>query len=159
MIKSLTIERCNLRETKHQDWLFELLNNYSSGAMGQNKEISLTLKDKLIDGLQKCSNAFIFFAIKNNQAIGLVVAFQNFSTFQAKQLMNIHDLIVFEGYRNQGVARELLKVIERVAIENDCCRLTLEVREDNLVAKELYEKIGFTESEPKMLFWSKNIQT
>ena len=39
----------------------------------------------------------------------------------------------------------LLERIEAKARELKCCRLTLEVREDNLVARGLYRKAGFEE--------------
>ena len=37
----------------------------------------------------------------------------------------------------------LLERIEAKARELNCCRITLEVREDNRVARGLYRKVGF----------------
>ena len=37
----------------------------------------------------------------------------------------------------------LLERIEAKARELKCCRITLEVREDNRVARRLYRKVGF----------------
>ena len=39
----------------------------------------------------------------------------------------------------------LLERIEAKAHELNCCRITLEVREDNRVARGLYRKVGFEE--------------
>ena len=54
----------------------------------------------------------------------------------------------------------LLDRIESKARELNCCRLTLEVREDNQVARGLYRKFGFDRATvgPKkvpMEFWRK----
>ncbi len=54
----------------------------------------------------------------------------------------------------------LLERIEAKARELNCCRITLEVREDNAVARGLYRKVGFDQVVvgPKripMEFWHK----
>jgi ribosomal protein S18 acetylase RimI-like enzyme len=36
-----------------------------------------------------------------------------------------------------------------------CSKVTLEVRDDNLVAKSLYKSLGFKDSDPPMLYWTK----
>jgi ribosomal protein S18 acetylase RimI-like enzyme len=47
-------------------------------------------------------------------------------------------------------------VIEK-ARELGYCKVTLEVRDDNRNAKELYQSLGFKDTEPKMHFWTKVI--
>jgi len=42
-----------------------------------------------------------------------------------------------------GVGRALLEAVEARALELGCCKLTLEVHEDNLRARRLYEHFGF----------------
>jgi ribosomal protein S18 acetylase RimI-like enzyme len=49
----------------------------------------------------------------------------------------------------------LMNEISKKAEELKCSKITLEVREDNYQAQNLYKKMGFDDSEPKMLFWSK----
>ena len=52
----------------------------------------------------------------------------------------IIDIFIEENYRRKGIAILLIKEIEKdFSIEN----ITLEVREDNIPAIKLYEKIGF----------------
>ena len=52
----------------------------------------------------------------------------------------IIDIYVKEEYRKKGIAMSLINEIEKdYAVEN----ITLEVREDNIPAIKLYEKLGF----------------
>ena len=66
-----------------------------------------------------------------------------FSTFYARPLLNIHDLAVHRDYRGQGVGRALIAAIEEKARKLNCCKLTLEVRQDNDIAWGLYRNVGF----------------
>ena len=75
--------------------------------------------------------------------MGVCIGFIGYSTFQAMPLLNIHDLAVLPGYRGRGVGRALLAAAERMASAAGCCKLTLEVLEDNLAARRLYEHFGF----------------
>jgi GNAT superfamily N-acetyltransferase len=76
-------------------------------------------------------------------AIGLVNCFFGFSTFRGKRLVNVHDVIVTRDYRGQGVSGVMLDEVEQIAIEQDCCRLTLEVLASNSPALKAYGKHGF----------------
>jgi GNAT superfamily N-acetyltransferase len=76
-------------------------------------------------------------------AIGLVNCFFGFSTFQLRPLVNIHDVIVTSPFRGRGVTAALLDEVARIARAHDCCRLTLEVYEDNAPAIRAYQKYGF----------------
>ncbi len=54
----------------------------------------------------------------------------------------------------------MLEKVEKIALDKDCCKLTLEVFEGNLVAQKSYRKFGFSAYElaPEMgqaLFWEK----
>jgi ribosomal protein S18 acetylase RimI-like enzyme len=73
----------------------------------------------------------------------LAVCFFGFSTFQARPLLNIHDLAVVPEYRGRGVGRALLEAAEARAAERGCCKLTLEVQDANPRARQLYERYGF----------------
>jgi len=48
--------------------------------------------------------------------------------------------------RGQGIGRRLLDAIERKAKETGCCKLTLEVQENNKHARSMYGKFGFAQS-------------
>jgi len=51
--------------------------------------------------------------------------------------------------------------MDRILLEaknRNCSKVTLEVREDNITAQNLYKSIGFGECEPPMKFWVKEIK-
>jgi ribosomal protein S18 acetylase RimI-like enzyme len=45
--------------------------------------------------------------------------------------------------------------LEEIAKEKNCGKITLEVRKDNLNARDLYKNQGFTEAPHSMFFWIK----
>ncbi|MGV3722771.1 MAG: GNAT family N-acetyltransferase, partial [Actinomycetota bacterium] len=47
----------------------------------------------------------------------------------------------------KGVGRALLTAVEQKARDLDCCKLTLEVQENNQRARGLYQSFGFAQSE------------
>lgn len=59
--------------------------------------------------------------------------------------MEIENIFVLEKYRGQGIGNRLMAYLVSVAIENRVINITLEVRENNEVAKNLYKKFGFRE--------------
>jgi ribosomal protein S18 acetylase RimI-like enzyme len=82
------------------------------------------------------------------QAVGFAVGIVGFSTFAAQPTLNVHDLGVSRGQRGRGIGRALLQAMEDRARQLGCCKLTLEVREDNRVARALYDAFGFGDFEP-----------
>ncbi|MDF1546668.1 MAG: GNAT family N-acetyltransferase [Bacteroidales bacterium] len=141
----------------HRKKLVELMNEYISDEMGGGELIKGEKILDLINGLQSHPSKLILFAKINGQIIGLTNCFVNFGTFAAQPIINIHDIIVIQQHRGKGVGRALMNNIEKRANEIGCAKVTLEVREDNYNAQKLYKSLGFGESEPKMLFWTKTL--
>ena len=86
---------------------------------------------------------YVFLAYHDGVPVGFSICFLGFSTFLARPLLNIHDIFVDLPVRGRGIGAMLLERIEASARELNCCRITLEVREDNRVARGLYRKVGF----------------
>jgi ribosomal protein S18 acetylase RimI-like enzyme len=82
-------------------------------------------------------------AYQASAPVGFAICFLGFSTFLARPLLNIHDIFVDAALRGAGIGATLLDRIELKARDLNCCRITLEVREDNRVARGLYRKVGF----------------
>ena len=110
---------------------------------------------QLIAGIKKNKKGFVLFASLNDQIVGLVTCFVNFSTFKAKPYLNIHDVIVFKEFRGIGIGRELMEKCIKIAKKRDYCKITLEVRDDNFSALKLYKSLGFDDTVPVMHFWTK----
>jgi GNAT superfamily N-acetyltransferase len=113
--------------------------------MGNGGPLPRESLDRLIPGLKNHPTTLIFLAYKNQQAVGLATCFRGFSTFAARPLINIHDLVVLPNHRGMGIGRRLLAAIEQKARELDCCKVTLEVQENNTKARRAYGHAGFSQ--------------
>lgn len=58
-------------------------------------------------------------------------------------LSRLYSIATAPGARGLGVGRRLMETCERAARKRGCNRLRLEVRENNLPAIALYEKLGY----------------
>jgi ribosomal protein S18 acetylase RimI-like enzyme len=153
----LSILKVDLQNPLHCWQVIKLLNDYMNDPMGNNAPMDEGLAPKVIAGLQAYSGYLGFFVLADDQFAGLANCNINFSTFQAKPLINIHDFIVAPECRNIGAGHFLLRGIINYASENGFCRVNLEVREDNLAAKSLYKRLGFSDCVPRMVFWERKL--
>lgn len=97
----------------------------------------------MIQALSKITSAFTIIAYIKDKPVGLINAFEGFSTFQCKPLINIHDLVVTNEFRGLGISQLTLEKIEKIAKDKACCKITLEVLEGNKAAQKAYKKFGF----------------
>jgi ribosomal protein S18 acetylase RimI-like enzyme len=61
-------------------------------------------------------------------------------------LINIADLAVLPEHRGKGIRRRLLEAVEGKARQERCCKVTLEVQENNQRARRVYERAGFEQA-------------
>ena len=141
------IVQADLNRTDHQHAVLELVDAYARDPMGNGKPLSVKVRRAFIPALQQHPTSLIFLAYSKGKAIGIATCFLGFSTFTAKPLIHIDDLAVLPAHRNQRVGRRLLAEIERKARKMDCCKLTLQVQENNHQARRVYEAVGFAQAE------------
>ena len=120
-------------------------------------------KKNIVKELSKLPYAFSLITYIKDEPAGLANCFELFSTFACKPLINIHDFIVLEKYRENGISQKMLNKVGEIAISKGCCKITLEILSNNEAAKASYKKFGFIsyELEPKTgvaLFWQKKIR-
>ena len=77
--------------------------------------------------------------------------------------MYIHDFAILGGYRGKKLSQLLLAKIEEYAVNKKCCKVTLEVLENNHAAKKAYQNYGFAgyellEEGGAALFWQKKLE-
>jgi ribosomal protein S18 acetylase RimI-like enzyme len=125
--------------------IVDVLDSYASDPVGGGHPLTDDVRKRLVPALRENPNALVLLAFADEHPVGLAVCFFGFSTFQARPLLNIHDLAVLPAYRGKGVGRALLAEAERQARGRGCCRLTLEVQDDNTRARSLYERFGFSD--------------
>jgi ribosomal protein S18 acetylase RimI-like enzyme len=150
----------DLSRVDHQNAIVAMLHAYMRDPTEGGTPMPAAAKRDLIPGLRAHPACYVFLAYRGDAPIGFSICFLGFSTFNARPLINIHDIFVDASMRGTGIGRMLLDRIEAKARELNCCRITLEVRQDNNVARGLYRKVGFDQVKvgPKnipMEFWRK----
>lgn len=121
----------------------DVLDSYARDPVGGGTALSTEVRKRLVGELRNHPLALVLLAFGAGTAVGLAICFFGLSTFRAQPLLNIHDLAVLPGYRGRGVGRALLTAAERHAVDRGCCKLTLEVQDDNRPARRLYQRFGF----------------
>jgi len=159
---SISIKKVDFSDKREGQDLINLLQCYAQDPQGGEEPLAEYAVQNLVEGLKNTPFAVSFIAYKDNQAIGLANCFYGFSTFSAKPLLNVHDLVVAKESRGLGIGTRLLQAVENEAKENGCCKVTLEVLQQNNRAKRVYQSFGFSgynvgESENNALFWEKKI--
>jgi ribosomal protein S18 acetylase RimI-like enzyme len=154
---SLRVQLADLTNPEHQAAIVAMLDMYCRDAFGDCKPLSPQARENLIPGLVRHGGARVFLAYDDEQPIGVAICLAGFSSFRGKPLVNIHDVAVAPQVRGKGVGRLLLKAVEADARELGCCKVTLEVRSDNVRAMGLYRSVGFESSQPETFFWTQKL--
>jgi len=125
-----------------ETWL-ELLDHYAQDPMGGGDGLSEYARIHLVATMRQVPGFHGALAWLDGRAVGLIDCFAGFSTFAARPLLNVHDIVVRQGWRGQGIGQALLAWAEARARELGCCKLTLEVLSNNTRAMASYEQAGF----------------
>jgi len=147
---------------EHGHQVLAMLNEYASGPMGGSCPLPEFARSNLIAELSRRPTAHALLARIDNEAAGVAIYLEGFSTFACRPLVNLHDLAVSPRFQGQGVGKHLLAALEDRARRLGCCKITLEVLEGNAVAQGLYRKLGFEgysldDATGRAMFWQKKL--
>lgn len=131
------------RNTAHAAALVDLLDAYASDPAGGGKPLEAAVRQRLPAELAARPQAFSVLAYEGGQPVGLVNCIEGFSTFAARPLVNIHDVVVLPSHRGKRVAQQMFALVEEEARRRGACKLTLEVLSGNAPALRAYEREGF----------------
>ena len=143
---TIQILEADYRDDEHRAAIPELLNDYARDLLGFRKALDDDVLARLVEGLQNFPTAIVLLARVDKTYVGMAICFLGFSTFHARPLINIHDFMVREDYRNRGIGKALLEEVERIARDRRCCKITLEVQMKNAAARRIYQSFGFKAS-------------
>lgn len=121
----------------------DLLDHYARDPMGGGDGLGAEARAHLVERLQALPGFHGALACDGEIPLGLINCFLGFSTFAARPLLNVHDLVVRAERRGQGAGRALLAWAETRARELGCCKLTLEVLANNARAMAAYRHAGY----------------
>ena len=153
-MRKLEIVRADLSKDEHQQAVLDITDMYAQDPMGMNRPLSEKTKERLIDELLAFPCNVHFIAYVDGEPAGVANCVFSFSTFYAQKVLNVHDLAVNPSFRGNGIGQALLAAVKREAENENCCKVTLEVREDNR-ARNLYEREGFSYGDPRTFFMEK----
>jgi ribosomal protein S18 acetylase RimI-like enzyme len=162
MFDPLEIRIANLADASDADCLVGLLDAYARDLMGGGTPLRDDVKKRLPLDLAARPGAVVLLARMDGLPAAAAVAFEGYSTFEAMPLLNLHDFVVAPAFRGRGVAHRLLEALEAQAQRRHCCKITLEVLENNHRARGIYTRFGFAgyELDPmagKALFLQKKL--
>lgn len=143
MTSLLDIRLTDLTSPQHVLAFIDLLDHYARDPMGGGEGLSDYAREHLVEQLKNLPTFHGALAFMGEKPIGLINCFTGFSTFAAKPLLNIHDVVTRAEYRRQGIAQALLQWAEVRARQLGCCKLTLEVLSNNSQAMAAYERAGY----------------
>lgn len=147
MSESVQVRRVSFDDAADCAALLVLMDVYASDPMGGGTPLPAEVKVRLCKDLSNNQGAISFIAWREGagkpEAIGLINCFLGYSTFKARPLLNIHDIVVLPEYRRQGVGQAMLGAAEAEARERGCCKLTLEILSGNTRAMASYARFGF----------------
>jgi ribosomal protein S18 acetylase RimI-like enzyme len=143
MIASINVINADYDNPVHQQAIIDLLNSYAHDPTGNDKKLSEQVCKDLIPGLRDHPAMLVFLAFREDQPVGLATCLISYSTFNARPVLNIHDLVVAPDCRGQGIGSSLMDHIENAARGMNCHKVTLEVSESNHGARKLYREVGY----------------
>ena len=139
----MNTRRASLTDSADAAAILRLVDAYARDPRGGGQPLPQEVRERLVPGLAAHPTSRVWLAFEGNAAVGVCIGFIGYSTFNARPLLNIHDIAVLPGQRGRGIGHALLAAAEADARAEGCCKLTLEVQEDNLPARRVYERFGF----------------
>jgi len=151
----IEVVEANLKDAEQAENFLRLIAAYMADPMGEAPAWTEEQRSSVVNSLKNQPGLTILLAKDGDNYIGVVTCFRTYSTFLAKNMLNIHDIFVEPAYRGKGIGKKLIQKVNEKALENDCGKITLEVRKDNLSARGLYKSQGYAEAPHSMFFWTK----
>ncbi|CAL4869698.1 hypothetical protein MMA231_03990 (plasmid) [Asticcacaulis sp. MM231] len=127
-------------QRRHAARVFELLGEF---ARAENQPVpDPTLYFKFLDDGWGATPRFeAWLVVIDGIEVALALAFNIYSSFQAKQVLYLEDLFVVNSRRRQGIASALVQHLANSAIERGYARLDWSCKGDNPAASSLYRKV------------------
>lgn len=117
--------------------------------------------------IEAFTKAHIALLLKNPKSVGLVAKVNGevagfiiglvHSNILGIRMGHIYTLDVAVNHRRKGIGLKLLEALEKLFSEKGVKTCYLEVRVDNVAARELYDKRGYSQAETLEDYYSKGV--
>src|SRR5487761_614000 len=122
MTNDFEIIEADLADSAQAAALIELFALYMRDPMEGGVAMPPNLRCELVPALRAHPASYVFLAYHAGAPIGFAICFLGFSTFNARPLLNIHDISVLGTMRGKGAGAAMLARIELKARTLNCCR-------------------------------------
>lgn len=78
----------------------------------------------------------------NNNVVGYIIYFFNFSTFIGREGLYLEDIYIDPEYRGKGIGKEAFEILVHIAKNNKCERMEWVCLDWNKPSLEFYNSIG-----------------
>ena len=132
----------NLRAAKRDDTelIIEFIHKL---AVYEKLEHEMTATKALIEKwIFQEKKAEVLFITENNQEVGFVLYFYNFSTFVGKPGIYIEDIFIIEEYRGNGYGKAVFKYLSEKAFKEGYGRIEWICLDWNQTAIDFYKSMG-----------------
>lgn len=116
----------------------------------ENQYFNKTNYEMFVENIVENSLYDIFGIYQDNIFVGYIIIWLDEDKSQ------IFSMLIKEEYRNKGYGYLSLNQLEEILKEKHVREWTLEVRESNLLAIQLYEKVGFKKVSIRENYYSNN---
>ena len=99
-------------------------------------------KESLYESLFVERKASVLLAYEEEKIIGYMLYFFNFSTFTGRANLYLEDLFIYEQYRHKGYGKEMLRVLARIALDNNAKRIDWVCLNWNQPSLDFYKSLG-----------------
>lgn len=107
MMSPIEVTEVDFTDVEHTGHFMALMKEYALDEMGIEEELPKRTRKCLVNELQNLSSATSFLAYLDSNPVGLVTGFISFSTFDARKVMNVHDLFVKRASRGKRIGDKL----------------------------------------------------
>ncbi|NAW86894.1 GNAT family N-acetyltransferase [Photobacterium halotolerans] len=132
----ISVKHIEAGNSEYQGQFESLFREYLSG-------FSMAFDPAAIEQLFTLPYFHGFMSFIDDKPAGFAVCFESFSTYRMQRVMNIHDFMVANRCRGQGLGKAQLHAIEQYCRDNHYLKITLEVDDDNVAAKKLYRSCQY----------------
>ncbi|MBB6714234.1 ribosomal protein S18-alanine N-acetyltransferase [Clostridium gasigenes] len=123
---------------------YNLMNTSDIDGVFEISKICFSLPWSKASVESELSNPLAKYIVAKDIETGRVVGF--IGVWIITDIGDITNIGVHPDYRRNNIASELLNSVLTLCIDLDCTIFNLEVRRSNLIAQNLYKKLGFKET-------------